>query len=595
MERPENIERKSKEPGPRPLCAKTAPTGSRSEQAKNDDAAKWVAASSTRLAHDHGTTAIAPFSSMVPDENKVRLSWFPLKGELLPIPQGNAIDIRHKSKQHTTMMQISKLPFEIQDKIFEMGTSMIVYAINVPREDVALYVRHNSESYTSISSNEQMVRDIAESCPLAYTCRRSRAAVFRRLHRLAHKQRPVIRFAILEDIHITIRKGQTFATGTTANPRPSYLEASRGSDDPSQYGGASDVVKWVAMVRRLTGSIPATPFAPEIPSTSAVENKSPPEAYHSVFHDHDALSIAPFASMVPTPWGHPDAMRKTHLPRRTAGSPDYDPPLIPVPEALDVTNTQRLPEPEMKMIQISKLPFEIQNAIFELGTSMLLYAINMDERDAEACCYQDRRSFGPPQDKFLTSDEVVTEIGNSCPLAYTCRRSRAAVYKTLHRLMQASVESSNRAPNAGISILKYIHVTVRIGNLVAKEAMKRESESPPEKQCRNPEGKHGGDAMYCNCPRCEGSIETGLDRIVGLRSRWLYDNPLIIVTDVRSRCAEIPHYLMEYVDRIDTEWWFNRHKNACVALDVLRTSFGMMFYEARHLTITPCMPLMSAA
>ncbi|KAL3295064.1 hypothetical protein RB213_013611 [Colletotrichum asianum] len=205
MERPENIERKSKEPGPRPLCAKTAPTGSRSEQAKNDDAAKWVAASSTRLAHDHGTTAIAPFSSMVPDENKVRLSWFPLKGELLPIPQGNAIDIRHKSKQHTTMMQISKLPFEIQDKIFEMGTSMIIYAIIVPREDVALYVRHNSESYISISSNEQMVRDIAESCPLAYTCRRSRAAVFRRLHRLAHTQRPVIRFAILEDIHITIR------------------------------------------------------------------------------------------------------------------------------------------------------------------------------------------------------------------------------------------------------------------------------------------------------------------------------------------------------------------------------------------------------
>ncbi|KAF3799841.1 hypothetical protein GCG54_00010033 [Colletotrichum gloeosporioides] len=249
----------------------------------------------------------------------------------------------------------------------------------------------------------------------------------------------------------------------------------------------------------------------------------------------------------------------------------------------------------MKMIQISKLPFEIQNAIFELGTSMLLYAINMNERDAEACCYQDRRSFGHPQDKFLSSDEVVTEIANSCPLAYTCRRSRAAVYKTLHRLMQASFESSNRAPNAGISILKYIQVTVRIGNLVAKEAMKRESESPSEKQCRNPEGKHGGDAMYCNCPRCEGSIETGLDRIVGLRSRWLYDNPLITVTVVRSRCAEIPHYLMEYVNRIDTEWWFNRHKNACVASDVLRTSFGMMFHQARHLTITPCMPLMSAA
>ncbi|KAF5494458.1 hypothetical protein CGCS363_v009259 [Colletotrichum siamense] len=142
---------------------------------------------------------------MVHDENKVRLSWFPLKGELLPIPQGNAIDIRHKPEPKTKMMQISKLPFEIQDKIFEMGTSMIMYAINVPREDVALYVRHNSESYISTSSNEQMVRDIAESCPLAYTCRRSRAAVFRRLHRLAHKQRPVIRFAILEDIHITIR------------------------------------------------------------------------------------------------------------------------------------------------------------------------------------------------------------------------------------------------------------------------------------------------------------------------------------------------------------------------------------------------------
>ncbi|KAK1845499.1 hypothetical protein CCHR01_11874 [Colletotrichum chrysophilum] len=388
-------------------------------------------------------------------------------------------------------------------------------------------------------------------------------------------------------------KGQTIVT--TASPRPSYLKASRGSDDPSQYGGTSDVVKWVAMVRRLSGSIPATPFAPKIPSASTVENKSPPEVYHSVFHDHDALSIAPFASMVPTPWGHPDATRKTYLPRRAVGSPDYDPPLIPVPEVLDVAKTQRLPEPKMKMIQISKLPFEIQNAIFELGTSMLLYAINMDEPDAEACCYRDRRSFGPLRDIFLSSDEIVTEIANSCPLAYTCRRSRAAVYKTLHRLMQASCQDNIHDPHAGISILKYIQVTVRISNLVAKEAMRRESESPPEKQCLNPGGKHGDDAMCCNCPRCEGSIETGLDRIVGLRSRWLYDNPLITVTDVRSRWAEIPHYLMEYVDRIDTEWWFNRHKNACVAPDILRTSFGMMFHEARHLTITPCMPLMSAA
>ncbi|KAF4870767.1 hypothetical protein CGCSCA1_v010142 [Colletotrichum siamense] len=149
--------------------------------------------------------AIEPFSSVVPDENKVRLSWFPLKGELLPIPRGNVVDIRHESEPKTKMMQISKLPFEIQDTIFEMGTSMIIYATHVAVEDVALYVRHNSESYINISSNEQMIQDIAESCPLAYTCRRSRAAVFRRLHRLARKQRPVIRFAILEDIHITIR------------------------------------------------------------------------------------------------------------------------------------------------------------------------------------------------------------------------------------------------------------------------------------------------------------------------------------------------------------------------------------------------------
>ncbi|KAF4830206.1 hypothetical protein CGCTS75_v006207 [Colletotrichum tropicale] len=143
---------------------------------------------------------------MVPGgENKVRLSWFPLKGELLPIPHGNVVDIGHESEPKTAMMQISKLPFEIQDRIFEMATSMVIYAVNVPVEDVDLYVRHNSNSHIRNSSNEQMVQDIADSCPLAYTCRRSRAAVFRRLHRLAHNERPIIRFAILEYIHITIR------------------------------------------------------------------------------------------------------------------------------------------------------------------------------------------------------------------------------------------------------------------------------------------------------------------------------------------------------------------------------------------------------
>ncbi|KAK1845500.1 hypothetical protein CCHR01_11875 [Colletotrichum chrysophilum] len=233
MECSENISKKSKETRPRPLCAETAPAGSRSEQAKTDDAAKWVAAvrralasipasssnfsgtstgsgefpleSSTRLAHDHGTTAIAPFSSMVHDENKVRLSWFPHKGELLLIPHGNVLDKRHESKSETKKLQISQLPFEIQDIIFEMGTSMVIYAVHVPVEDVDLYVRHNSNSHIRNSSNEQMVQDIANSCPLAYTCRRSRAAVFRRLHRLAHNERPIIRFAILEYTHITIR------------------------------------------------------------------------------------------------------------------------------------------------------------------------------------------------------------------------------------------------------------------------------------------------------------------------------------------------------------------------------------------------------
>ncbi|CAI0651346.1 unnamed protein product [Colletotrichum noveboracense] len=143
---------------------------------------------------------------MVPGgENKVRLSWFPLKSELLPIPHGNVVDIRHESRPKTKRMQISQLPFEIQDIIFEMGTSMVIYAVHVPAEDVALYVRHNSNSHIRNSSHEQMVQDIANSCPLAYTCRRSRAAVFRRLHRLAHNERPIIRFAILEYIHITIR------------------------------------------------------------------------------------------------------------------------------------------------------------------------------------------------------------------------------------------------------------------------------------------------------------------------------------------------------------------------------------------------------
>ncbi|KAK2754759.1 hypothetical protein CKAH01_17355 [Colletotrichum kahawae] len=340
------------------------------------------------------------------------------------------------------------------------------------------------------------------------------------------------------------KKSSTIAT--KAEPRPSYLESSRGSDDLSQYGEASDVVKWVAAMRSLNTSIPTIPSAPESPVASTDEN-SLPEMFPRLFDE--ALSIAPFASMVPAPWGHPDDTRKTGLPRPASSSRDYDPPFIPMPE--------------------------MQDAIFEVGTSMLIYAINMGIRDAKNCDYEARRSFGPRREVFSSSDEVVREIANSCPLAYTCRRSRAAVFRMLRRLMQSSGQSSIHGPDAGVSILKYIHVTVKIGNLVATEELKRESETPPDTKC----------------------IRGSLGTIVGLRSRWLYDNPLITVTDVRTRCAEIPNYLMEYVDRIETEWWFNRDtrgENAHLGSDVLWESVRM-FRQARHITITPCMPLMSAA
>ncbi|KAF4478223.1 hypothetical protein CGCF415_v015719 [Colletotrichum fructicola] len=169
---------------------------------------------------------------MVPGENTVRLSWFPLKGELLPIPHGNVVNIRPESEPKTTMMQISNLPFEIQDMIFEMGTSMIIYAIHVPKEDVALY----SNSHISISSNEEIVQDVANSCTLAYTCRRSRAAVFRRLYRLAHNERPATRFAILQYIHITIRLRDM--VNSQSNPITRY-----GSDeeDPNMILGLPSI------------------------------------------------------------------------------------------------------------------------------------------------------------------------------------------------------------------------------------------------------------------------------------------------------------------------------------------------------------------
>ncbi|KAL3295067.1 hypothetical protein RB213_013614 [Colletotrichum asianum] len=67
--------------------------------------------------------------------------------------------------------------------------------------------------------------------------------------------------------------------------------------------------------------------------------------------------------------------------------------------------------------------------------------------------------------------------------------------------------------------------------------------------------------------------------------------------DLRKRCAQLPYYLLQHVDRIDAEWWFDRHRqhdNAQSAMDVLKTSVEM-FDQARHITLTPCLPLMSAA
>ncbi|KAF4921695.1 hypothetical protein CGCVW01_v005825 [Colletotrichum viniferum] len=142
MERSENSARKFQEAGPLPSCTEAARAGSRSEQARNDDTAKWVAAlrrffasipanpSSpnvsgtsaesgdvslqplTSLAYNHVTTATAPFSSIVSASNKMS-SGVGFTSLLLPILHNNLTDMRHESKSKTKMIQISRLPFEI--------------------------------------------------------------------------------------------------------------------------------------------------------------------------------------------------------------------------------------------------------------------------------------------------------------------------------------------------------------------------------------------------------------------------------------------------------------------------------------------------
>ncbi|KAH0439157.1 hypothetical protein CcaCcLH18_02952 [Colletotrichum camelliae] len=344
MERFENMSKQYGGSRPHLSYAQAARAGHRSEQAKINDVAKWVAAvrrvianipanpsspstpdtptasgeysrkSSPSLAYDHSTTAIAPFSNLVPAPNKVSVA-LGSKSPLLPIPDDNV------SEPHTKMIRISELPFEIQDDIFELGTSMLIYAVNM-LVDSLLPVSH---------------------------------------------------------------------------------------DDLTQYGEASDVVKWMAAMRSLTTSIPTIPSAPESPVASTDEN-SLPQTFPNLFeHVSDAVSIAPFANMVPTLWGHPDDTRKTGLPRPASSSRDYDPPFIPMPEGLDVANKQCLPKANMRMIQISKLPLEMQDAIFEVGTSMLIYAINVGIRDAKNCDYEARRSFGPRREVFSSSGEVVRE------------------------------------------------------------------------------------------------------------------------------------------------------------------------------------------
>ncbi|KAK2754758.1 hypothetical protein CKAH01_17354 [Colletotrichum kahawae] len=238
----ERFENKSKQCGgsrPHLSYAQAARAGHRSEQAKINDAAKWVAAvrrvianiptnpsssstpgtptasgeyfrkSSPSLAYFHSTTAIAPFSNMVPAPNKVSVA-LGNKSPLLPIPDDNV------SGPQTKMIRISELPFEIQDIIFELGTSMLIYAFNMLVDclhPVFYYGYRPMRTFglplgQHIASDEHLIREIVGSCPLTYTCRRSRAAVFRRLHKLVQgtkNHEAKVSTTILEYIHITVR------------------------------------------------------------------------------------------------------------------------------------------------------------------------------------------------------------------------------------------------------------------------------------------------------------------------------------------------------------------------------------------------------
>lgn len=206
-----------------------------------------------------------------------------------------------------------------------------------------------------------------------------------------------------------------------------------------------------------------------------------------------------------------------------------------------------------KMIQISRLPFEIQDIIFELKRSMLIYVVNMLVKDSPRSIqygYYSLKETCPP------SKQVVQEIASSCPLAYTCSRSRAAVFRRLHRLIRV-------VPDHGLevspSILKYVHITVRLRDMVKAKDQVSSSHS---------------------------FLRRGSSILLGLSSFCFHESPFVPTPNLESWYFTLPYQLKDHVDRVDAEWWWDRDTGVARTSPLLG-KFMRSFPRATHLTVTP--------